>query len=232
MLTIMISFKSFATTFQVLPLEKLIEESSSGAEVELISKKTYKNKLGMITTDFSFKVTESFNLDESDISKDVLTITLAGGTIDGLTSYIDSAPEFANGEKSFLLLKKIESKIYLSNFTMGKFKIEEVDDQIYYVSAVFPDDSDMGRVKKERMVDLMKLKFKITRAPEPDSYKSKGLSIEKSIPSQFPRFEERRPAQVNNERNQEFCVAVWGFFALFSVSGIVIWWKLQKGVSE
>jgi len=227
----MISFKSLATTFQVIPLEQLIEESSSGAEVELKSKKTYKNNFGMIMTDYSFRVTEGFNLSDSDMDGDVVTITMSGGTFNGVTAYIDNAPEFAVGEKSFLLLKKIESKFYLSNFTAGKYKIEEVDGQIYYVSTVFPYDADLGKVKKERMVNLMKLKFKITRAPEPDSFRPKNFSIEKPIPAHMARFEERRPAQVTDDKNQESCVAMWGFFALFSLSGLMIWWKLKKGVS-
>lgn len=227
----MISFKSLATTFQAIPLEQLIEESSSGAEVELKSKKSYKNNFGMIMTDYSFKVTEGFNLSDSDMDGDVVTITMSGGTFNGVTAYIDSAPEFSIGEKSFLLLKKIESKFYLSNFTAGKYKIEEVDGQIYYVSTIFPYDADLGRVKKERMVDLMKLKFKVTRAPEPDSFRPKTLSIEKPLPAHMARFEERKPAQVNDDKNQESCIAMWGFFALFSLSGLMIWWKLKKGVS-
>lgn len=230
-ISMMIAFKSFATTFQVMPLEQLIEESSSGAEVELKSKKTYKNNFGMIMTDFSFKVIEGFNLNDSDMDGDVVTITMSGGTLNGVTAFIDSAPEFAVGEKSFLLLKKIESKFYLSNFTMGKYKIEEVDGQTYYVSTVFPFDTDLGRVKKDRMVDLMKLKFKVSRAPEPDSFKPATLSIERPVPAHMARFEERKPAQENNDMEQEFCLAMWGFFALFSLSGLMIWWKLKKGVS-
>jgi hypothetical protein len=185
----------------------------------------------MIMTDYSFKVTEGFNLSDSDMDGDVVTITMSGGTFNGVTAYIDSAPEFSVGEKSFLLLKKIESKFYLSNFTAGKYKIEEVDGQIYYVSTIFPYDADLGRVKKERMVDLMKLKFKVTRAPEPDSFRPKTLSIEKPLPAHMARFEERKPAQVNDDKNQESCIAMWGFFALFSLSGLMIWWKLKKGVS-
>ncbi len=230
----MISFKTFATTFQVMPLEQLIEESSSGAEVELKSKKTFMNKVGMIMTDFSFKVIEGHNISESDLNGELLTITMSGGSLNGITSYIDGAPEFAVGEKSFLLLKKIESKLYLSNFTMGKYKIEESDGETYYVSSVFPYDSDLGRVKKERMIDLMKLKFKVTRAPEPDSLKPGGLKIQDMKQAHTgDRFEERRPAQVDNEdgKNQDVCVAMWAFFVLFSVSGVTIWWKLKKGVS-
>lgn len=232
MISMLISFKLLATTFQIIPLEQLVEESSSGAEVELKSKKTYKNNFGMIMTDFSFKVTEGFNLSDNDMNGDVVTMTMAGGTLNGVTSYIDSAPEFTVGEKSFLLLKKIESKFYLSNFTMGKYKIEEVDGQVYYVSTLFPNDADLGRVKKERMIDLMKLKFKTTRAPEPDSFRPTTLPLDKPVMAHnVTRFEERKPAQVSDDKNQESCLAMWGFLALFSASGLIIWWKLKKGVS-
>lgn len=230
----MISFKTMATTFQLMPLEQLIDESSSGAEVELKSKKTFMNKVGMIMTDFSFRVIEGYNISESDMNDELITITMSGGSLNGVTSYIDGAPEFAVGEKSFLLLKKIESKLYLSNFTMGKYKIEESEGQTYYVSSVFPYDTDLGKVKKERMIDLMKLKFKVTRAPEPDSLSPSGLKIQDMKQAHSgDRYEERKPAQVSDEenKNQDVCVAMWSFFALFSVSGVTIWWKLKKGVS-
>jgi hypothetical protein len=234
-LGMMISFESMATSFQLMPLEQLVEESSSGAEVELKDKKTFVNKVGMIMTDFSFKVIDGYNISDDDLNGELLTITMSGGTLNGITSYIDGAPEFAIGEKSFLLLKKIESKLYLSNFTMGKYKIEKSENQIYYVSSVFPYDADLGRVKKERMVDLMKMKFRITRAPEPDSFRPAGLKIldKKMVPAGSV-YEERKPAQVDSddvEKNQDVCVAMWAFFALFSVSGVTIWWKLKKGVS-
>jgi hypothetical protein len=228
------SFKTFATTFQTMPLEQLIEESSSGAEVELKSKKTFMNKAGMIMTDFSFKVTEGYNVGESDMNDEILTITMSGGSLNGITSYIDGAPEFSIGEKSFLLLKKIQSKLYLSNFTMGKYKIEESEGQIYYISSVFPNDPDLGKVTKERMVDLMKMKFKVTRAPEPDSFKPGGIKIlDKKLSANGNVYEQRKPAQIDNdvEKNQDVCVAMWAFLALFSVSGLTIWWKLKKGVS-
>ena len=225
----MISHKSFATLFHAIPLEQMIEESSSGAEVELITKKTYKNKFGIIMTDFSFKVMEGYNLNESDMDNNVLTISMSGGTIDGITSYIDSAPEFSIGEKSFLLLKKIESRFYLSNFTMGKYKIEEINGEIYYISTVFPLDKDLGRVKKERMIDLMKLKFKISRAPEPDSFTPKDHSIEKTDSKRMTSLEERKPAQAKAHEKQEFYEVIMGFFSLFIVSGLMVWWKFKKG---
>ena len=226
-----IAFQSSATTFQRMPLEKLIEESSSAAEVELKSKKSFSNKMGMIFTEFTFAISESHNLDNSDLDGESLKLTMTGGTVDGVTSYIDGAPEFAVGERSFLLLKKIESKIYLSNFTMGKYKIEESEGKTYYVSSVFPLDAEIGRVSKEKMIEVIKLKYKTTRAPEND-----GKVLEFSPKRIFQRTnalesEKRNPAQVNfEEQSSEGGVsAMWAFLILFLVSGLAIWWKLKKG---
>lgn len=219
-----------ATTFQPMPLERLIEESNRAAEVELKSKKSFMNKIGMIMTEFTFSVGESYNLDTSDLDGEYLKITMTGGTVNGVTSFIDGAPEFAVGEKSFLLLKKIESKIYLSNFTMGKYKIKEQDGKVVYVSTVFPADAELGQVEKEKMIDLVKTKFKIS-----DVSKIKVQS-EKKVTSVFkmPNEEKREPAQLiepMEKSSQEGAPAMWAFFVLFSISGVTIWWKLRKGVS-
>lgn len=229
--TLLITFNAFATTFKAMPLEKLIEESSSAAEVELKSKKSFMTKAGLIMTEFTFSVLESHNLDNSDLDGEFLKLTMTGGTYDGVTSYIDGAPEFEVGEKSFLLLKKIESKIYLSNFTMGKYKIQHHDGQTYYVSSVFPFDAELGRVKKEKMVELVKSKFKITENPmmkkvnakEQISFARAHVLMDERTPAAQDEFEERSAP--------DGAVAMWSFFSLFMISGCTIWWKLKKGMS-
>lgn len=226
------SARVFATTFQAMPLEKLVEESSSAAEVELKSKRSYMNKMGMIFTEFTFQVGESYNVESSDLEGEFLKINMAGGTVNGLTSFIDGAPDFAVGEKSFLLLKRIESKMYLSNFTMGKYKIEEKDGQVYYVSVVFPMDAEIGKVKKEKMIDMIKLKYKLSRAPETDSVvPSIDKKEVKAVFKSSHKWEKRAPAQedMDKKASQDGEVAMWGFFGLMMISGCTIWWKLRQG---
>lgn len=224
-----------ATTFQSMPLEKLIEESNGAAEVELKDKKSFMNKMGMILTEYIFNVGESYNVDNSDLDGEFLKITMTGGTVNGVTSFIDGAPEFLIGEKSFLLLKKIESKIYISNFTLGKYKIEEKDGKVFYVSSVFPNDSDIGVVKKDRMIEMIKLKYKITKIPEGDFNSLPGY-VSKNAKGLFKKssdIEKRAPAQEEIETNasKDGLIAMWAFFAVFLTTGVTIWWKLRKGVS-
>lgn len=221
-----------ATTFQRMPLEKLVEESNSAAEVELKSKRSYVNKMGMIFTEFSFQVGESYNIESSDLDGELLKINMTGGTVNGLTSFIDGAPDFVVGEKSFLLLKRIDSKMYLSNFTMGKYKIEEKDGETYYSSVVFPLDPEIGKVKKEKMIDMIKMKYKLSRAPEVDSFAPGSAKEGAKVTFKRPyEWEKRAPAQEDMERKSSHDgeVAMWGFFALMMVSGCTIWWKLRQG---
>lgn len=234
MVVSLFGLKVHATTFQAMPLEKLIDESSGAAEVELKEKKSFMNKMGMILTEYTFNVGESYNVDNSDLDGEFLKITMTGGTVNGVTSFIDGAPEFDVGEKSFLLLKKIESKMYISNFTLGKYKVSEEDGKVVYVSTVFPNDSDIGKVKKDRMIDMIKMKFKIVRAPIGDprqesvqEWSAKGLFKK---PAQF---EKRAPAQEEDEpkTGTDGLIAMWAFFALLMTTGFTIWWKLRKGVS-
>lgn len=223
-----------ATTFRLVPLDKLVEEASSAAEVKLKEKKSYMNKMGMIMTDYVFQILESYNLENSDLEGEYLKITLIGGSVNGVTSYIESAPEFEIGEKSFLLLKRIESRIYLSNFTMGKFKIEESEGKIFYISSVFPKDPDIGRVGKERMIEMVKSKFKLVNENTTNTQfynnTNKILTHEKNI------FKKRAPAQdgfqdVPQDKRDFYVLSIALFFLFLGGAGL-FWWKMQQGKSE
>jgi hypothetical protein len=229
---ILFSVSAMATTFQKMPLDKLIEDSHAAAEVSLKEKKSYMNKTGVIMTDYIFSIGEAHNILDSDLDGEFLKITLVGGTVDGVTSFIDGAPEFAVGEKAFLLLKKIESKIYISNFTMGKYKIEEEVGQKYYVSSVFPLDSDIGRVKKERMIEVIKSKLKQVKASaEEETVMAPATSIKQT--SILTSSQEKRvPAQDESAAAQDGVFVMWIFFLLFVCSGFVVWRKLKQGVRE
>lgn len=203
--------------FVPLSFEKQVEEASLGVEVQLNDLKVYKNASGMIMTEYSFDVLESYNLREDDLENQKLKLSMPGGTYEGITSMIDSAPQFIKGERSFLLLKKIDSKIYLSNFTLGKYKIEEHEGKTFYVSEIFPLDSKIGKITKEKMIELMKNKWKFTtKLPENVSAEKTALTpalglkpFLKSVASL-----ERSPAESSND-NSEIPLGFWWAIGLF-----------------
>lgn len=223
----------WATMFFPLPFDKQVEEANSGVEAKLSSSKVFKNNSGTIMTEYRFDVLESHNFSSDDLDNKQLVLTMPGGTYDGVTSMIDGAPQFKVGEKAFLLLKKIESKIYLSNFTLGKFKIQNVDGQTYYVSEVFPMDPHIGRISKNKMIDLMKEKWKVTENSSPVAIPEMKAALNRTTPSDTfdksrPRFEQRAPAQ-ENAGTEETPMFFWG--ALFSVVFFfsIIFLKLAQG---
>lgn len=196
----------------------MVEESSAAAEVKLISKRTYMNKMGLIFTEHAFQILEGYNL-EGDTENDILKIELTGGTINGVTSYVDGAPEFSIGEKSFLLLKKLENKMYISNFTLGKYRIVQDGDKTVYVSTVFPNDPEMGNVSKEKMIELIKEKFKISNwAAKKEEVQKVSWTPNKVVPNVSARW----PAQVQPPEKKDFPYMLMILtIATFIISGII-----------
>lgn len=227
---------AFATTFQKASLVQIINQADSAAEVELKSKKTFMNKMGIIQTEYSFLVLENYNVNESDLELDLLKITMVGGSYEGVTSFIEGAPEFKIGEKSFLLLKKIESKIYLSNFTLGKFKIETSNGEIYYSSVVFPEDAELGKIKKEKMIELVKQKFNITLKSHETKKANKTYTHYTPVKSsslEIAPTDYRKPAQEISEPDVSLGLsAMWIYFFLVLGLGGGIWWQLCKGARD
>lgn len=234
-----------ATMFVPLALEKQVEEATSAVEVKLSNTRVFKNEAGMIMTEYAFNVLENYNLSSEDLENKKLNLTMPGGTYDGVTSTIDGAPQFSLGEKSFLLLKKVESKNYLSNFTLGKYKIQSYEGKTYYVSEVFPLDPKIGRISKDKMIDLMKTKWKTSFSTIEDlspaaggatmSVREKKIEkVESPIVAIFKKID-REPAQTL-DADESVPFSFWGslFIVVFFFS--VIFFKLgqsgQKHKSE
>lgn len=217
---------AFATMFFPLSFDKQIDEATSAAEVKLLSFRVFKNSAGAIMTEYSFEVLESYNLNQKDLDQGHLKLVMPGGTLDGITSMVDGAPVFLNGEKTFLLLKKIESRLYLSNFTLGKYKIQSYEGKDFYVSEVFPTDQNIGRISKEKMIELINEKWKISSAPRLETARPL-LSRIPPLPERFPVFEKRGPAQ-EAIASEEVPVFFWGALILVSFFFGVIFFKLRQ----
>ena len=218
---------SLATLFIPLPFDKQVEEATSAAEVKLASSRVFKNSEGTIMTEYSFDVLEAYNLPADDLEDNHLKLTMPGGTYNGITSMIDSAPVFKNEERTFLLLKKVESRIYLSNFTLGKYKIQNVDGKEYYVSEVFPMNQDMGRISKDKMIELMKTKWKTSFALPKVDFKPAVVTKVPPSPDREFKFEKRAPAQ-ESAATEEVPVFFWGALALVTFFFGLIFFKLGQ----
>jgi hypothetical protein len=135
-----------------------VEEADFAAEAALASSRVFKNDTGGIVTDYKFFVNQGFGFDEKEF-----TLEIPGGTLDGVTTAVEGAPYFKQKINIFLLLKKVESKIYLSNFTMGVYGIIEKNGITYYQSEIFSQVPNIGEIRKDEMIKLMQSKWKIER---------------------------------------------------------------------
>lgn len=218
-----------ATMFFPLPFEKQVEEATSGVEVRLSASKVFKNALGTIMTEYSFDVLEAYNFSVDDLENNKLKLTMPGGSFEGITSMIDGAPQFIQDEKSFLLLKKVESNHYLSNFTLGKFKIQEQEGKTFYVSEVFPADVNIGRISKEKMVELMKTKWKTSFNNSPESVIAPAGDAAggKPLTALFKMAEKREPAQ-EAEQSKSAPLFFWSWIAILAVFFVLIFFKLSQ----
>lgn len=235
LMLITLSFQNtcFATMFNPIALEAQVEEATAAVEVYLNSSKVFKNALGAIMTEYSFDVLESFNLSNDEIENNKLKLTLPGGTFKDTTSMIDGAPNFNVNEKSFLLLKKIESSFYLSNFSLGKFRIEENHGEVFYVSDLFPQDPAVGRIEKNKMIKLMEEKWNISFSDE-----LKVVTVTDDPTSQSRLFSsviktahKRSPAQALEEK-QETPLFFWSAIVIVILSFSFVFLKLSKNESE
>lgn len=225
-ITLVFANLSFATMFFPLPFDKQVEEATSAAEVKLSSSHAFKNSAGAIMTEYVFDIVEGYNLSADDLDNNQLKLAMPGGTYEGVSSMVDGAPSFKNGEKSFLLLKKIDSKIYLSNFTLGQYKIQNFEGKDYYVSEVFPMDQRIGRISKEKMVELMKTKWKTSFAPMNVDHQSAVVRIPPAPEKDF-KFERREPAQ-ESVAQEEVPVFFWGALVLVAFCFVFIFFKLGQ----
>lgn len=146
-----------AITYVPISFDKLMDETQAIAEVVLVTKRSYKTPLGLISTEYTFEVKESSGLEDYLNSTKLLSFSMVGGSLDGFTTHIDGAPVFTEGEEALILLKIVNGHLYLSNLGVGKYKILRKDGEIFYQSTVFPDDKELGIVSKEKMFGGLKL---------------------------------------------------------------------------
>jgi hypothetical protein len=217
---------SYATLFVPLPIDKQVEEANAAAEVKLESARSFRDDRGMTMTEYRFNVLDSFSLAPEDLDAGQLVMTMMGGTFEGMTSYIDGAPKFQIGKRNFLLLKKIQSKYYLSNFTLGQYDIVLVDGKDVLVSEVFPQDPKVGRISKEKMIELIKEKWKISHFLAPKESPSQMKIVNNKMvasPPNAPKIEARSPAQDESATESTPMFFWWalafvtGFFSLFFI---------------
>lgn len=240
-IAISISCNLNATLFKKIPLESLIEDSTSAAEVVLESRKSYIDKDKHVVTNYIFRVLESYNLDSKHVDQNkFLKLSLPGGVVGRLATKVESAPVFHSGVPVFVLLKEIDSKLYISNYSLGKFEIVSLKGKTIYRSSVFPNDEKLGNITKEQMIDLISKKFKSNkhvvtrgtnvsnRTPSSEYKKTKMFRRDSENVRRSPAFENGNYNGSEYEKsNKDGLYSFWVFVFFFSLCAGLVWKKLK-----
>jgi hypothetical protein len=213
----------FATQFVPSSIESQVNEADFGVEATLKEEQVYKNPQGFIMTRFKFSIDESFGFNDKE-----LILELVGGTFEGVTTFIDGAPSFEINKQFFLMLKKIESKIYLSNFTLGAYQVIQVDGQTFYRSEVFSHDAKIGMIKKEKMKLLWDSKFGIS-----SNTKKKEIPVivttDSNLKTSPGKKQNRKPAEnLKTVRKIYTLELILGLGTLIFGIGILLFMRKRK----
>ncbi len=104
-----------------LPLEMLVDDSSHIVEAQLIDiKSQWTNDRKAIISKARFKV-DSVLLGK--IGSEIITVYAPGGTVDGIRQIVTGAPTFEPGEKSLLMLRKLNSDEFKKGIDSDSFNI-------------------------------------------------------------------------------------------------------------
>ncbi len=151
------SLSIHATTFIPLPFEKQLESSDFLIEASLIDSESFKTVVGHVSTKYRFKIHKLFS--EKELALNEIELVLPGGSIGGITTRVDGSPTFKQEHSVFLLIKTIEGRHYLSNFTLGKYEKVEIDGESYFVNEVFPSLKNIGKISETDFFELIKKRW-------------------------------------------------------------------------
>ena len=118
---ILLAASVMSMTYSKFPsLDERKAGSSDIVLAELTGKRSFKEKHG-INTLFEFTIIETYLGDFEQ--GEHLEITLRGGNVGNLVSYIPGSPVFKTGEKAILFLKKGKDRVTLSFGNFGEIPV-------------------------------------------------------------------------------------------------------------
>ncbi len=165
---IIFSFKPsrlLATTFIPLSIETQVQQSDLAIRGHVIKKRVvYSHDLKMAVTEYYFQVVESMAYDEKNLPKMFeVKVLVPGGHFQGHDYYTVGAPHFNINEEAFVILKKIKDEFWVSNLSLGKYKVltESDDSSLYLKSSVFTYDKNLNHISGEYVKKLFKFSLNI-----------------------------------------------------------------------
>jgi len=135
LLTVALQTPTWATTVQVLPVERLAETSSHVVRAEVQSIESFWNQDKSVI--FTRVVLRSERVLRGDDVPGEFTLLLPGGTVEGKTTIIVGAPEFKPRQHVVLFLNKItepQEGLGLTASQMGGYQLADLIQGMFEVT--------------------------------------------------------------------------------------------------
>ena len=130
-----------------MAFEKQLRQSDGVIEAQFLGSSSIRTADEEVLTQATFIVKRAVGFSQGEVAnKQRLVVVYPGGQWQGINYSIAGSPKFQAGEEVFLLLNKGRHGYSLSNFALGKYKVEWVNGQKQLISEVFPNHPDLGRI--------------------------------------------------------------------------------------
>lgn len=223
---------SWATTFQPIPLEKMIQPADAILLGDFLRSTTVVLEDGTLATEARFKIDKEVGLDADEFGLTEIKVFYPGGRSKERELRVEGAPSFVPGEKNVLMLSQADDgRLWVQGLAMGTFKVVRLGQKTVLMNAVFPADSVLSRVEMSRFQRLVaSLKGqplkevysdKYVRELQKDAQRPAGLEggNSRSIASQAQRSEN---GSAPNVMNTFWLLMIFGFIGAFAT------WQQRK----
>jgi len=163
---------TWATTFQPVPIEKLIQPADAILVGDFLSSKTVELEDGTLATEARFKIEKETGLDAEDFGLTEIKVFYPGGKLHDRVQMIDGAPQFISGEKNVVFLNQHEDgRLWVQGLAMGTFKVVKIGQQTLLINSVFPSHPELSRQDMDKFLrKVSNLKAKPLKAVYSDKY--------------------------------------------------------------
>ncbi|MFP5491271.1 MAG: hypothetical protein ACLGG0_07200 [Bacteriovoracia bacterium] len=224
---------AWATTFQPVPLDKLIAPADAIMLGDFLQSKSVELEDGMIVTEARFKIDKEIGLDAEDFGLTEVKVYYPGGKLKERSSFIEGTPSFVPGEKNVLLLTQgQDGRLWVQGLAMGTFKVVRIGKQTVLINPVFPSHPELSRIE---MSKFMRKVSSIKEKPLKEIYSDKYIRENEKDRTRTVATEEGNSRSIasnsdkrENTKEPNLMNSFWLLMILGFLGAFAGWWRRGK----
>lgn len=230
----LLSMPILATIINPVPIDKQLKSAYAVIYGKYMGKVYKLDQKGEVVTDHSFQLLRSVGLTPNEIiNKNDFRVTSPGGSWQGISYVVHSAPQFSPGDEVVLIINRgKEGGFVFQNLSLGKYEIHKKGDELYLSSALFPHHPQLGTIRYEDFNNSVETAFgqKLTLLDDREIHivKDLGPQIEKSKKRKPASDFEEEPASFVSEQSQYRIAMFWLVFILASSGAVRAFFMKKK----